>query len=119
MITEIDHFQLTGPVGCEPAAREFYGELLGLPEIPKPPLLEVSGGVWFELGNGQQLHIGIEPDFTPARKAHPGLTTTDLDALAAVLGNAGVEVIWDERIPGVRRFKAHDPFGNQIEFRTG
>jgi predicted enzyme related to lactoylglutathione lyase len=71
--------------------------------------------VWFACGEAQQLHVGIEEPFAPARKAHPALAVDDLDALAARLARAGVEVVWDDAIPGVRRFYAADPFGNRLE----
>jgi len=116
----LDHVQVAGPSGCESRARWFYGELLGLAELGKPEVLRARGGVWFELG-GQQLHVGVQEPFTPARKAHPALLTgTDrLDALAERLTGAGVEVGWDEAIDGVRRFFAADPFGNRVEFVGG
>jgi catechol 2,3-dioxygenase-like lactoylglutathione lyase family enzyme len=116
MLAALDHVQLAAPPGCEAAARAFYGELLGLEEIPKPPALAPRGGVWFALGpSGQQLHIGVEEPHTPARKAHPALRVEDVDALADRLEH----VTWDDAIPGARRFYAHDPWGNRIEFVSG
>jgi catechol 2,3-dioxygenase-like lactoylglutathione lyase family enzyme len=112
MIEGIDHVQVAAPAGCEDAARAFYGGLLGLAEIPKPETMLASGGVWFACG-AQELHIGVEKDFAPARKAHPGFVTADIDALAARLG----AVEWDDRMPGVRRLYATDPFGNRLEIR--
>jgi catechol 2,3-dioxygenase-like lactoylglutathione lyase family enzyme len=107
----LDHVQLAMPEGGEAAARRFYGELLGLAEVAKPEPLQASGGVWFEPG----LHLGVEAAFQPARKAHPGLRMADLDAAAARLQAAGADVEWDTRLPGVRRFYTHDPFGNRLE----
>jgi catechol 2,3-dioxygenase-like lactoylglutathione lyase family enzyme len=115
-VTGIDHVQVAAPAGCEPDARAFYGELLGLEELPKPEALAGRGGCWFQAG-AQELHVGVEDPFTPARKAHPGLVVTDLDALAARLTEAGIDVVWDEAIPGTKRFHAVDPFGNRLEFR--
>jgi catechol 2,3-dioxygenase-like lactoylglutathione lyase family enzyme len=106
--------QVAAPPGCEAAARHFYGELLGLPELVKPEPLAARGGAWFAVGD-QQLHVGVERDFTPARKAHPALAVDELDALAARLESAGVPVAWDTDLPGVRRFYAQDPWGNRIE----
>jgi catechol 2,3-dioxygenase-like lactoylglutathione lyase family enzyme len=113
---KLDHVQLAGPPGCEEDARAFYGGLLGLEEIPKPESLRASGGVWFRVG-GEELHIGIEDPFAPARKAHPGLRVDAgrLDGLADELAAAGAPVTWDERYPGIRRFYTADPFGNRIE----
>jgi catechol 2,3-dioxygenase-like lactoylglutathione lyase family enzyme len=103
----LDHVQLAAPPGCEAEARRFFGGVLGLREVPKPPSLAARGGVWFE-----NLHIGVEEDFKPARKAHPAFAVDDLDALAAKLG----DVTWDDELPGVRRFYARDPWGNRLEF---
>lgn len=113
----LDHVQLAAPHGCETAARHFYGELLGLPEIPKPPTLVARGGVWFALG-AQGLHIGVEAAFSPAQKAHPALLVRDVGELAARLAAAGVQIIWDDLLPGYRRFYAFDPWGNRLEFLT-
>jgi catechol 2,3-dioxygenase-like lactoylglutathione lyase family enzyme len=108
----IDHVQLAAPPGCEARARAFYGGVLGLEEIEKPEPLRARAGVWFRVGGRQELHIGVERDFAPARKAHPAFAVDDLDALAARIG--GVQ--WDDDLPGVRRFYASDPFGNRLEF---
>jgi catechol 2,3-dioxygenase-like lactoylglutathione lyase family enzyme len=115
-IIGIDHVQVAAPRGCEAEARAFYGELLGLEELPKPESLAARGGCWFRAG-GQELHVGVEDPFTPAQKAHPGLVVADLDVLAAALGAHGIEVAHDDAIPGARRFYAADPFGNRLEFR--
>lgn len=115
-ITGVDHVQVAAPAGCEDAARAFYGELLGLTELPKPPALAARGGCWFEAG-AQQLHVGVEAEFAPARKAHPGFVVDDLEALRERLRAAGQEPRDDDTIPGTRRFYAEDPFGNRLEFR--
>jgi catechol 2,3-dioxygenase-like lactoylglutathione lyase family enzyme len=116
----LDHVQLAAPPGSEEEARRFYGEVLGLDEIPKPESMRASGGVWFSLGEGE-LHIGIEDPFAPARKAHPGLRVEpqDLDLIAARLEEGRAPVDWDDRYPGVRRFYTADPFGNRIEILAG
>jgi catechol 2,3-dioxygenase-like lactoylglutathione lyase family enzyme len=109
--------QVAAPLGSEDAARQFYGELLGLSELEKPEALRVRGGVWFACGAAHQLHVGVTPDFTPATKAHAALRVAlpDLDQLADRLSEAGVEVHWDDAIPAVRRFYVADPWGNRIE----
>jgi GNAT superfamily N-acetyltransferase len=112
MIARIDHVQVAAPAGAEGAARAFYGDLLGLPELPKPERLRARGGVWFAVGE-QQLHVGIEESFVPARKAHPALAVPragDLSALAAKLEAAGRAIAWDGP-----RFYVEDPFGNRVE----
>jgi hypothetical protein len=110
--------QVSCPAGSEDLLRQFYGELVGLPEIPKPPRLAARGGVWFKVG-GQELHCGVEPRFSPAQKAHPAFVVHDLDALAARLRAAGRPVTWDDAIPGVRRFHTRDHVGNRVEFQEG
>jgi catechol-2,3-dioxygenase len=112
----IDHVQVAAPAGSEGEARHFYGELLGMPELPKPPVLRARGGAWFACGS-HELHVGISERFTPADKAHPALQVrlADLDSLAARLEQAGAPVRWDDAIPGTRRFYTADPWGNRIE----
>ncbi len=112
----LDHVQVAAPPGCEDEARAFYGALLELEEVPKPETLAARGGCWFRAA-AHELHVGVEEPFTPARKAHPGLVVDGLDELAARLHAAGVEVAWDESIPGVRRCHVADPFGNRLELR--
>jgi|ERR1700722_2775753 catechol 2,3-dioxygenase-like lactoylglutathione lyase family enzyme len=110
----IDHVQLAMPSGEEDAARRFYRDLLGMIEIAKPPELAKRGGCWFE-SESVQIHLGVEPDFRPAKKAHPALRCGDYDALTSHLRAAGIETNEDENIPGVRRCHIADPFGNRIE----
>jgi predicted enzyme related to lactoylglutathione lyase len=115
-IVGLHHVQLACPAGSEDALRGFYGELVGLPEIPKPAALAVRGGVWFRAG-AHELHCGVEDGFVPARKAHPALSADDVDGLAEAITQAGGEVHWDANIPGVRRFHTFDPVGNRVEFQ--
>ncbi|HKO27409.1 MAG TPA: VOC family protein [Solirubrobacteraceae bacterium] len=112
----LDHVQVAAPAGSEDAARRFYGELLGMPELTKPTTLQTRGGVWFACG-AHQLHVGIAEPFAPAAKAHPALAVQagDLDRLAERLAEAGSPVRWDDAIPGTRRFYTVDPWGNRIE----
>jgi len=114
-LTGIDHIQLAAPPGCEPAARNFFGGLLEMEEIPKPELLRARGGCWFKVGE-KQLHIGIEPDFRPARKAHPAFSVENIQRVYEKLSNAGVGCTWDDAVDDVRRFYASDPWGNRLEF---
>jgi len=111
----IDHVQLAIPVGGEALARRFYGELLGLAEVPKPPNLAARGGAWFQCGP-LQLHLGIESEFRPAKKAHPALLVSDLAGLLNTLTAAGCEVKYDSvPVQGFDRAFISDPFGNRIE----
>ena len=112
--TDIDHVQLAMPAGQEEAARRFYSDLLGMRETPKPPELAKRGGCWFESG-AVQIHLGVESDFRPAKKAHPALQCADYGSLIAKLRAAGVAVTESHDIPGVRRCHVDDPFGNRIE----
>jgi catechol 2,3-dioxygenase-like lactoylglutathione lyase family enzyme len=113
-IVGVHHIQLAMPVGGEQAAREFYARFFELPEVPKPENLLKRGGVWFE-SELVRIHLGVEENFRPAKKAHPGLLVENLPALIQRLRDAGHEVIDDERIPGYLRAYVHDPFGNRIE----
>lgn len=117
LITGIDHVQLAMPRGQEDEARSFYGGLLGMSELPKPPVLAARGGCWFASGSAV-LHLGVEEPFAPARKAHPALLVDDLDRLEGALAAAGYQCVRaDGEIPGVQRFHTHDPFGNRVEFQ--
>ncbi|MFI5959161.1 glyoxalase [Cryptosporangium sp. NPDC051539] len=116
----IDHVQVSCPAGSEGRVREFYAGVLGWDELPKPPLLAARGGCWFAVPGGGELHVGVEPDFRPARKAHPAFVV-DVDAVAAVLTAAGQPVTWADprEIPGRRRFHTTDAVGNRLEFLDG
>lgn len=114
-ILAIDHVQIAAPQGCEIAARQFYGFVLGLEEIEKPLSLRARGGCWFRCG-AQQLHIGVERDFRPARKAHPAFKVADLEGLRERLRSQHVKITEDDALRGVRRFYADDPWGNRLEF---
>jgi catechol 2,3-dioxygenase-like lactoylglutathione lyase family enzyme len=116
--TAVDHIQLAMPVGEEDAARKFYGELLGMVEIPKPVDLAKRGGCWFASG-AVEIHLGVEKDFRPAKKAHPGLLCSDYPRLVERLRGAGVAVDEVDDIPGVRRGHIEDCFGNRIELIAG
>jgi catechol 2,3-dioxygenase-like lactoylglutathione lyase family enzyme len=113
-VEAIDHVQLGMPAGREDDARAFYAGLLGIPEQPKPAHLAARGGCWFE-SDTVKVHLGVEADFRPARKAHPALLVRDLPALLATLRAAGVELVDDEPLEGFDRAYAYDPFGNRLE----
>jgi len=113
-ILGLDHVQVAIPPDSDEVARAFYAGVLGLVEIPKPEPLRATGALWLRVGSAE-LHLGIQPDFHPARKAHPAIRVADVDTMAARCSAAGYAVDWDDRYPGVRRFYVHDPFGNRIE----
>jgi len=106
------------PVGAEDAARRFYSGLLGMTEVPKPTELAKRGGCWFQSG-AVQVHMGMEVEFRPAKKAHQAFRCGDYDALVSRLRAAGIEVTGAADIPGMRRCHVHDPFGNRIELIAG
>jgi catechol 2,3-dioxygenase-like lactoylglutathione lyase family enzyme len=112
--TALDHVQLAMPKGEEVAARRFYCDVLGMTEIPKPSILAKRGGCWFKSGN-VQIHLGVEADFRPAKKAHPALRCADFAAITAKLRQAGIELTPDDAVPGTTRCYIHDIFGNRIE----
>ena len=113
-VVGVHHVQLAAPAGSEGVLRHFYGDLLGLPEVAKPPALATRGGVWFRSA-GVEVHLGVEEGFRPARKAHPGLLVEDLDALVDRLAEAGVPAQWYGDLPGHRRCYVADPVGNRLE----
>lgn len=112
----LHHVQVSCPRGGEDVARAFYVGVLGLREIPKPPVLAARGGVWFA-GDGFELHVGVEEPFRPATKAHPGLAVADVDATEQAVRAAGHRTRWDDAIPGVRRFHTADGHGNRVELQ--
>ena len=114
MSPSIHHVQVAIPAGGEDRARAFYGDLLGLAEIPKPENLRARGGVWYMAG-ALQLHLGVDRAFRPAEKAHVAFRVTGLDAYRERLATAGHQPVEDEPLVGYRRFYVTDPFGNRIE----
>lgn len=115
MLVAVDHVQLAAPPGSEDRLRGYYAGMLGMTEIAKPPVLAARGGCWFQAGP-VQLHLGIEADFRPAKKAHPGLRVAGIEAYAARLEERGAQVTWDDDLPGHKRFHSEDPVGNRLEF---
>lgn len=113
-LLRLDHVQLAMPAGGEAEADAFYLGVLGMEMRPKPLVMAARGGRWFAAGE-VSIHLGVDPDFRPARKAHPAVVVDDLDALAASLTEAGVALRLDTELDGVRRGFVDDPFGNRIE----
>jgi diguanylate cyclase (GGDEF)-like protein/PAS domain S-box-containing protein len=112
----LDHVQLAMPEGeeAEEAAERFYAGVLGLRRVPKPEPMAGRGGCWFE-GPTVKLHLGVDDDFRPARKAHPALLVEDLDVVCQHVIEAGGDVRPADDQPGIRRVHTDDPFGNRIE----
>lgn len=116
-IQTLDHVHILAPTGSEPEVRRFYGELLGLAEVEKPPELKPRGGAWYRIGAGPVLlHIGVEPEPPPPGRRHFALRVADVPGTRAALEAAGVRTGEAPEVAGMLRFYAYDPFGNQIEF---
>ena len=113
-IRGVDHVQLAMPAGHEDDARGFYTGVLGLQEVPKPEQLARRGGVWFE-GDGLKIHLGVEKEFRPARKAHVAFVVDNVRALAQLCAERGLDVAEAEQIEGWFRLYVSDPFGNRLE----
>ncbi|MBD0737003.1 glyoxalase [Streptomyces sp. CBMA29] len=114
-ISGVDHVQLAAPPGSEESLRAYYVGVLGMAGLTKPPVLAARGGCWFAAGDAV-LHLGIEEDFRPARKAHPGIRVTGIYAFGKDLQARGAKVVWDYDLPGHSRFYSEDPVGNRLEF---
>lgn len=115
-LERIDHVQIAIPPDGEDRARSFYGELLGLTEVPKPAELAGRGGAWFEKGD-IKIHLGVEEPFHPARKAHVAFIVDEVQSLTAAARAAGYEVNDTDQIGGINRVFVFDPFGNRLEFQ--
>ncbi len=113
-VRRLDHVLLAMPAGRESDARRFYHGILGIPEASKPEALAARGGCWFEDGE-LKIHLGVEKDFVPARKAHPAFIVDDLPGLEFKLKASGYPVAHDEPLEGYDRIFVNDPFGNRIE----
>lgn len=113
----LHHVQLAIPPDSEDECRRFYVDKLGMTEVQKPSELAARGGLWVRAGL-LEIHLGVEQDFRPARKAHPGIFVEDLDGFAKQLASRGVEIVWDDDFPGFRRFYVSDALGNRLEFLT-
>ncbi|HTA98894.1 MAG TPA: VOC family protein [Bradyrhizobium sp.] len=113
-VRRLDHVLLAMPAGRESDARQFYQGILGIPEASKPEALAARGGCWFEDGE-LKIHLGVEKDFVPARKAHPAFIVDDLAGLEFKLKASGYPVAHDAPLDGYDRIFVNDPFGNRIE----
>jgi catechol 2,3-dioxygenase-like lactoylglutathione lyase family enzyme len=109
----LDYIQICIPTGKESEARQFYTDIIGLTEIPKPKVLIPNGGLWYQLAD-IQLHIGIESEINKSRR-HPALEVSNLNEARQYLENRGITIKEEIQIPGLNRFSFIDPFGNRIE----
>ena len=113
-ILSIDHVQVAIPAASEDRARAFYSGILGFTEIDKPPQMAERKSIWFVTG-AVSLHLGVEPDFTPAKRAHPAFVVAGLDKILAACERAGIATKPDTSFAGFRRVHVFDPFGNRLE----
>ncbi len=112
---KLHHVQLAIPTGSEDLCRGYYCGILGWKEQEKPAALASRGGLWLDTGSAE-IHLGVEDDFRPAKKAHPAFVVEDLAGLAGKLEREGHRVNWDRSISGLQRFFVHDAVGNRLEF---
>lgn len=112
---KLDHLQLAIPKGAEEECRGFWVGILDFRELTKPEALQARGGLWLR-NDHTEIHLGVEPGFRPAKKAHPAFLVEDIDLIARKLTIADFPVNWDDNIAGRRRFFTDDPVGNRIEF---
>jgi catechol 2,3-dioxygenase-like lactoylglutathione lyase family enzyme len=115
MILGFNHAMITVPDGSAEKVRQFYGELLGLTELPVPPAMQGRGLIWFKVGD-RQLHVGIEDGINRNTRAHLAYEVDDIAKLRAQLTFEDLELIEQPKIEGYDRFHTHDPFGNRLEF---
>jgi catechol 2,3-dioxygenase-like lactoylglutathione lyase family enzyme len=113
-ILSLDHVQIVIPVASENRARAFYSEILGFTEVAKPPQMAGRKSIWFVAGS-VNLHLGIEPDFAPSKRAHPAFVVENLEAILAACERAGLPTKPDTSFNGFRRVHVFDPFGNRLE----
>ena len=115
-VVSLGHVNVTVPAEAEAAAKEFYGTVLGLKQIPKPAGPRQNVGAWYELGN-VQLHLSVEEKVTNVESdQHVCYVVAVLAEAEARLREAGISIISDPRpVHGVDRFYVRDPGGNLIE----
>jgi predicted enzyme related to lactoylglutathione lyase len=70
--------------------------------------------LWFVAG-AVNLHLGIELDFTPSKRAHPAFVVDGLDEILAACDRAGITTKPDTSFNNFRRVHVFDPFGNRLE----
>lgn len=102
------------PAREEDRARAIFVGVLGMTEISKPAVLPTRRHL--VPGCGLELHLGVELDFKPARKAHPGILVDDLGAVSKRLAIVGYSAWPDGNFPGFRRIYVVAPVDNRLEF---
>jgi catechol 2,3-dioxygenase-like lactoylglutathione lyase family enzyme len=113
-ILSLNHVQIAIPIASQDRARAFYSGILGFTEIEKPPQMADRKSLWFVAG-AVNLHLGIEPDFTPAKRAHPAFVVDGLDQILAACERASITIKPDTSFNNFRRVHVFDPFGNRLE----
>ena len=118
MVTALHHVNITVAADLEAATKEFYGQVLGLKQVPKPATSRQSGA-WYQIGD-TQLHLSVDDERGPLSSRHVCFTVSDLAEAEHTFREAGVEIIPDPRpSPDAPRFYVRDPGGNQLEIAQG
>jgi len=120
-VTALHHVNVTVPPELEQAAKDFYGTVLGLQQIPKPKTSRQSGA-WYQIGPNQ-LHLSVDDDPSvedddPRRLSsrHVCFAVVDLKAAETRFREAGVKIIPDPHpAADTPRFYVRDPAGNLLE----
>ena len=115
MVVALHHVNVTVPPELERETKEFYGDVLGLKQVPKPSGSRPTGA-WYQIG-ANQLHLSVENENrAPLSSRHVCFAVADLSATESKFREAGVEIIPDPRpIEGASRFYVRDPGGNMLE----
>jgi catechol 2,3-dioxygenase-like lactoylglutathione lyase family enzyme len=113
-ILNLDHVQVAIPASGEDRARQFYAGVLGFAEIAKPPATAGPNSIWSAAGS-VKLHLGIEPDFHSAKRAHPAFVVDGLNQILCACQRAGLATRPDTSSNRFRRVHVFDPFGNRLK----
>ena len=116
-VQRLQHTSIPMPPGGGAAAREFFGEILGMKEVRPPSSLDVDALVWFLAGDdGHEIHVFTEERLGPnSTGQHLCLQVDDIDGIKTLLQRHGVAIEETISIVNRPRFFIHDPFGNRIE----
>lgn len=106
----LDHILICIPEGTTTQARTFYGDVLGLNEIPGN---HPGGAMWFRLAD-IELHVREEAGNSYSKR-HPAFEVMNLADAQQELDRKKVPVEYSSEIDGRQRLFFRDPFGNRFE----